>query len=127
MPHFLVADGAALLFAAAALVWLSRRALTEPRPGARRSAHLRHRDARRRWLDGLVGKPSELLAVHTLRNWIMSTTFLASTSILLALGLLAAAFSNDKLSAFAHGLNLLGNESGQLWMLSRLPRELLVK
>ena len=43
---------------------------------------------RRLWLKQVTDKES-LLAIHTFRNLIMSSTFLASTSILLVLGLLS--------------------------------------
>lgn len=45
---------------------------------------------REQWLKQVRGKNS-LLAVQTLRNWSMASTFLASTSILLTLGVLNVA------------------------------------
>lgn len=120
VSHLLITDVVALLFAAVAFVWQSRRAISDTAPPDRETAHQSHRRARRAWLEATAGGTRDILAVQTLRNWIMSTTFLASTSILFALGLLAAAFTNDKLSTFAHGLNLLGNVSGQLWLFKAL-------
>jgi uncharacterized membrane protein len=113
----LIADGVALLFAIAAFVWQSCRALSDSAPP---TAHHRHRIARKAWLETTAGGTRDVLAVQTLRNWIMSVTFLASTSILFALGLLAAAFTNDKLSTFAQGINLFGNDSGELWLFKAL-------
>ena len=50
----------------------------------------------------------------------MSSTFLASTAILLTLGLLGAAFTTDRLSQIAHGLNYLGSQDTQLLLFKAL-------
>lgn len=80
----------------------------------------RHRLVRTAWVDSVRGDNRDLLAVHTLRNWIMSSTFLASTSILFALGLLGAVLATDKLSQIAHELNFLGSQDTQLLLVKVL-------
>jgi len=80
----------------------------------------RHRLVRHAWARMIQTGGREILVVQTLRNWIMSSTFLASTAILFALGLLGAAFTTDKLSQLAHGLNFFGNQGGQLLLLKAL-------
>jgi uncharacterized membrane protein len=80
----------------------------------------RHRLIRSAWVETLQDGGRELLAVHTIRNWIMSATLLASTSILFSLGVLGAAFTNDKLSQIAHQLNFTGSEDTRLWLFKGL-------
>jgi uncharacterized membrane protein len=48
----------------------------------------RNHEARGRWVSVVLKEHLELLAVQTLRNWTMAATFLASTSVVLALGAL---------------------------------------
>ena len=80
----------------------------------------RHRLVRDAWARMVQTGRHDLLAVQTLRNWIVSATFLASTSILFALGIMGTAFTTDKLSLFAHELNFLGSQDTQLWLLKSL-------
>ena len=75
----------------------------------------RHQLSRRRWLQIYAGGKNELLIVQTLRNWIMSATFLASTAILLTLGLLGVAFTSDRISNLSEELNTFG--SADPWVL----------
>ena len=58
----------------------------------------------------------DILAVQTLRNQVMAATFLASTAILISLGLLNAAFRPGIFSEISHALNLVGTTSETLWM-----------
>lgn len=64
----------------------------------------------------LAKEGRELVIVQTMRNMIMSASFLASTAILLMGGFLGAAFTTDKFSQFTYSLNFLGIESQSLWM-----------
>ena len=72
--------------------------------------------ARRMWVKGVIRDKREILAVQTLRNQVMAATFLASTSILVSLGLLSAAFRPGVFSDVSHALNLLGTKTETLWM-----------
>ena len=74
-----------------------------------RSAFGRHAYSRRRWLQNYAGGKNDILVVQTLGNWIMSATFLASTAILLTLGLLGVPFTSDRISSLADELNAFGN------------------
>ena len=87
-------------------------------PGA--TAMGRHRLMRAAWASMVQIGNRDLLAVQTLRNWIMSATCLASTSILFALGLLGATLTTDKLSQLAHELNFLGSQDTQLLLFKAL-------
>lgn len=62
------------------------------------------------WVDRMIAQSDRILAVQTLRNWIMSATYLASTAILIAAGLLGFLVSVDKLSALVQELNVLGSQ-----------------
>ena len=72
--------------------------------------------ARRIWVKGVIRDKRDILAVQTLRNQVMAATFLASTSILVSLGLLSAAFRPGVFSDVSHALNLLGTKTETLWM-----------
>ena len=74
----------------------------------------RAREYRRAWVAGIVERRDGILAVQTLRNWSMSASFLASTAIIIAAGLLGFMFSADKTSALIHEFNLLGSQSPRL-------------
>ncbi len=61
------------------------------------------------WVDRMIAQSDRILAVQTLRNWMMSATYLASTAILIAAGLLGFLVSVDKLSVLVQELNVLGS------------------
>lgn len=55
----------------------------------------RNSQARAQWAAHIMRKGADILAVQTLRNWTMGATLLASTAIVLALGILSFAMSAD--------------------------------
>ena len=59
----------------------------------------------------------DILAVQTLRNQVMAATFLASTAILISLGLLNAAIRPGIFNEISQALNLTGARNETLWML----------
>ena len=73
--------------------------------------------ARRAWVQSIVDKKRDILAVQTLRNWVMASTFLASTAILISLGLVASAFRAETASSAIHTLNVFGHTSEILWII----------
>jgi uncharacterized membrane protein len=75
---------------------------------------------RRRWVETVIEEKRDILAVQTLRNWVMAASFLASTAILLAIGILSVAFRSEKLSAIAQAVNLVGSQSETLWFVKLL-------
>lgn len=77
-------------------------------------ASLRVRD---QWVVLVMAEKRDILAVQTLRNWTMAATFLASTAILIGLGLLNVAITSERLVAIAHVLNLFGSHSETLWVI----------
>lgn len=75
---------------------------------------------RKAWVNYLMQRrASDVLAVQTLRNALMSASFLASASIILVAGILGFALSSNNLENFTHILNQLGskNPTMVLWRL----------
>lgn len=71
---------------------------------------------REMWVKEVMADKRDILAIHTLRNQMMAATFLASTSILVSLGLFSAAFRPGVFSEVSHALNLVGTKTETLWM-----------
>jgi uncharacterized membrane protein len=74
--------------------------------------------ARTAWVESIMqdgGK--EVLAVQTLRNSTMAATFLASTSVLLIIGVLTLSGQGDKMESTWHVLNIAGNTHNELWLI----------
>ncbi len=70
---------------------------------------------RREWIQTVMVEKRDILAVQTLRNWIMAASFLASTAILIALGTVNIAIWPERISALSHTLNLLGSRNETFW------------
>jgi uncharacterized membrane protein len=56
-------------------------------------------EIRRSWVQVVMAERRDILAVQTLRNWTMAATFLASTAMLLTLGLLSVAATGDRFTS----------------------------
>jgi uncharacterized membrane protein len=93
-------------------VWLVRTYRREPARTALGIAHA----VRERWVRTVMTERRDILAVQTLRNWTMAATFLASTAMLIALGLLNVAMTTPRLAEMSHLLNAVGSRSESLWM-----------
>jgi len=68
------------------------------------------------WVESIMEERRDILAVQTLRNWTMAASFLASTGILICLGLLSVAASPQKMAEITPGLNELVREHRALWL-----------
>lgn len=75
-----------------------------------------NRQARTAWVNAVMHEKNGILAVQTLRNSTMAATFLASTSVLLIIGVLTLTES-DKLQTSWHALNVVGTTHPQLWLI----------
>jgi uncharacterized membrane protein len=75
-----------------------------------------NRQARTAWVQTVMQERNGILAVQTLRNSTMAATFLASTSVLLIIGVLTLTES-DKLQASWHALNIVGTTHQELWLI----------
>ena len=77
--------------------------------------------ARTAWVETIMGdEKNGVLAVQTLRNSTMAATFLASTSMLLIIGVLTLSEQGEKLEAHWHALNMIGAINPMLWMVKLL-------
>lgn len=73
--------------------------------------------ARTAWVETVMkdGR-KDVLAVQTLRNSTMAATFLASTAVLLIIGVLTLSGQGDKLEGTWHALNVMGALRSELWL-----------
>ena len=77
--------------------------------------------ARTAWVETIMqDEKNGVLAVQTLRNSTMAATFLASTSVLLIMGVLTLSEQGEKLEAHWHALNMIGAINPMLWMVKLL-------
>jgi uncharacterized membrane protein len=73
--------------------------------------------ARTAWVETIMHDDHKgVLAVQTLRNSTMAATFLASTSVLLVIGVLTLSEQGGRLEAAWHALNMVGAKHPELWM-----------
>jgi uncharacterized membrane protein len=87
----LLADGGALGLLLVYHAWLAHTARRHPE----RTVVGRNRAIREAWLREVMARRADLLAVQTLRNWTMTATFLASTAMLIAIGIVHFIFVNQ--------------------------------
>jgi len=71
--------------------------------------------ARTAWVETIMNERRDILAVQTLRNSTMAATFLASTSVLMIIGILTLS-EGGKLESTWHALNILGSQHSELWL-----------
>ena len=73
--------------------------------------------ARTAWVETIMQNDKHaVLAVQTLRNSTMAATFLASTAVLLIIGVLTLSEQGTKLEATWHALNMVGAINPVVWM-----------
>ncbi len=68
------------------------------------------------WVESIMHDKRDILAVQTLRNWVMASSFLASTAILICLGLISLASSSEKMAEITPLLKELVREHRVLWL-----------
>ncbi len=77
--------------------------------------------ARGDWVKSVMSSGGrDVLAVQTLRNSTMAATFLASTAILLSIGVLNLSEQGDKFSTIFQSVNYLGANDKELWVVKIL-------
>lgn len=69
------------------------------------------------WVESIMRNNRDILAVQTLRNWVMAASFPASTAILICLGLLSVAASPERIAEITPNLKDLMQEHRGLWLL----------
>ncbi len=62
---------------------------------------------RRAWVEAVRQRGGDILAVQTLRNWVMTASVFASTTIMIGLGLVAASFQGLNLSNLSQALSFM--------------------
>jgi uncharacterized membrane protein len=72
---------------------------------------------RQRWVETVMTDRQHVLAVQTLRNWVMASSLLASTAILIALGILNTVVRPAGFQEITHALNIVGTRSETLWVI----------
>lgn len=95
------------------LGWRTRR---DPASSALHGMHA----ARTAWVEVIMRERRDILSVQTLRNSTMTASFMASTAVLLIIGVLTLTAQADKLSGTWLMLNVLGHESASMWLLKLL-------
>jgi uncharacterized membrane protein len=68
------------------------------------------------WVQAMKRDNRDILAVQTLRNWTMAATFLASTAILIGLGIFNLAITADKQGELSLLIGHFGNTHPGLWI-----------
>lgn len=80
-----------------------------------------NRVVRRAWVESIMKDDSKpILAVQTLRNSTMAATFLASTSVLLIIGVLTLSGQSEKIATTWHALNVYSTPHPGLWIIKIL-------
>jgi len=78
------------------------------------------RHTRNRWVALVMAERRDILGVQTLRNWTMAATFLASTAMLIALGILSIAATTEKAAEMARLLTFFGEAGATFWQIKLL-------
>lgn len=110
------ADALSFFLSASLLIlyhWLLRR---KERRDPAYTVQAVNRIARTAWVENVMREGRDILAVQTLRNSTMAATFLASTAVLMIIGVLTLSGQADKLDATWHSLNIFGAKHPELWM-----------
>jgi len=108
-----IAAGAASL---AALVGYQLYVRMKLRANPRYSLAAANRLARAAWVEHIMASGDHILAVQTLRNSTMSASFMASTAVLLIIGLLNLATQSNSVSGVWQLLSVLQHVPQELWI-----------
>ena len=76
--------------------------------------------ARAAWVESVMRERRDILAVQTLRNSTMSASFMASTAVLLIIGVLTLSAQGEKLTGTWQALNFLGRAGAEMWLFKLL-------
>jgi len=78
-------------------------------------------EARSAWVESIMRSPDNaVLAIQTLRNSTLAATFLASTAILLMVGILTLTNQSTGMSSSWHSLNFFGATQPEVWLVKLL-------
>lgn len=62
---------------------------------------------RRAWVEAVRARNGDILAIQTLRNWVMTASVFASTTIMIGLGLVAASFQGLNMANLSSAVSFL--------------------
>jgi uncharacterized membrane protein len=80
------------------------------------SIHFVNESARRLWVEHVMANPTrDVMAVQTLRNFIMVGILMVSTATLLIIGTLTLSGQADSIARSWHAMNFLGPPSAEVW------------
>ncbi len=77
-------------------------------------------EARRLWVNSVIEDRRDILAVQTVRNSTMAAIFLASTAVLLIMGVISLAEHGRDVNLALHALNIVGTVDPSLWLIKLL-------
>jgi uncharacterized membrane protein len=72
------------------------------------------------WVEEIMRRRDGVLAVQTLRNSMMAAVFLASTAVLMIIGVLTLSEQGDKLRTTWQALDVFGAANSRLWLAKML-------
>jgi uncharacterized membrane protein len=72
------------------------------------------------WVEAVMEQKRDILAVQTLRNWVMASSFLASTAILIGLGILGYIFQHKTISELPFSFDRIVTSMGNINILKIL-------
>ncbi len=119
MDHFLQSIYSEVVFSATAfllLVIYHFRLIVRVRREPLKTAVGITNHVRAQWVHSIMQHNNDILAVQTMRNGVMAANFLASTAILISLGLLSVAFKPGLFDQIPRALNMAGIHSETLWL-----------
>lgn len=102
-PEWAIAAGSAVVFAGYHFYFV-----TQVRRGGDRTVIGQAKQWRREWVQRMIARQDNIGMIQALRNLIMSSSFLASASLLIAAGLLGFVAGAGQVSDLIHELNFLG-------------------
>lgn len=111
-----IIDGAMFLFCAAVLVGYQVHLIRRSRQSPTRTVQGMNALARTAWVEQAMSKGWDVVSVQTLRNATMAATLMASTAIILILGILNMLANADKIGPTLHILNLTGTHESSIWI-----------
>jgi uncharacterized membrane protein len=75
---------------------------------------------RRVWVESVISGKRDILSVQTLRNWIMASSFLASTAMIIGLGLLSLLVKPEHITEIPIDFTLIFSRMKTLFMIKLL-------
>jgi uncharacterized membrane protein len=111
-----IIDGAMFTFCTAVLVGYQVHLIRRSRQSPTRTVQGMNSLARAAWVEEAMSKGWDVVSVQTLRNATMAATLMASTAIILILGILNMLANADKIGPTLHILNLTGTHESSIWI-----------